>query len=370
MTVGISSIGISIPSLALPLTELARLRGVDPNKYIKGLACDEMALCSKDENIVQLATNAAEKALAHYPKGISNIGLLAVGTESAVDMSRPLSAWVGESLGLCGTVRSYEVKHACYGGMVALRQAIEWKLARPNNTKAALVIAADVALYSENDPGEPTQGAGAVAFVIDDAVIASLSARSYAFSEPVFDFWRPVGDEYPKVDGPFSLECYIKACQHCFQECMTEENTDLSSLLALHKAVCFHVPFPKMVKKAFLALAESYGLSSPEVLYQQLLEPYMEWNTKTGNLYTGSLWLAVANALGKLKTNEHCLAFSYGSGCGAELMSLTATMFGIQPYWVADFERQLAARTTLTGEEYLELRKYAKALPSSQKSIN
>ena len=54
--------------------------------------------------------------------------MLAVGTETAVDMSRPLSAWVADRLGLKGAVRSYEVKHACYGGTLALRQAAEWRL--------------------------------------------------------------------------------------------------------------------------------------------------------------------------------------------------------------------------------------------------
>ena len=45
---GIASIGLAFPSLALPLGELARLRGVDPAKYTLGLGCDEMALCPTD----------------------------------------------------------------------------------------------------------------------------------------------------------------------------------------------------------------------------------------------------------------------------------------------------------------------------------
>ncbi len=84
-------------------------------------------------------------------------------------MSRPLSAWVADKLGLAGAVRSYEVKHACYGATLALRQAVEWKESGAAAGKAALVIAADVALYELEDPGEPTQGAGAVAMVVDEA---------------------------------------------------------------------------------------------------------------------------------------------------------------------------------------------------------
>ena len=65
---------------------------------------------------------AARRALGRWQGNLDDIGLIAVGTESALDMSRPLSAWVAEELGLRGAVRSYEVKHACYGGTLALKQ--------------------------------------------------------------------------------------------------------------------------------------------------------------------------------------------------------------------------------------------------------
>lgn len=123
---GISAFGVKLPSLALPVSELARIRGVEPEKYTAGLGCGSMALCAPGQGVAELATEAARRALAHWRGDRAQIGLLAVGTESALDMSRPLSAWVAEGLGLSGAIRSYEVKHACYGGTLALRQAAEW----------------------------------------------------------------------------------------------------------------------------------------------------------------------------------------------------------------------------------------------------
>ena len=151
--VGIESMGLHLPPLAMPVEELARLRGEDPKKFTVGLECSEMAMCPKGFTVVDLATEAAKRALSRWDGNLEQIGLIAIGTESAIDMSRPMSAFVAERLGLSGAVRSYEVKHACYGGTLALRQATEWKLSGVAGDQAALVVAADVALYEAKDQG-------------------------------------------------------------------------------------------------------------------------------------------------------------------------------------------------------------------------
>ena len=124
--VGISAIALATTSRKMALAELAALREVDPAKYQLGLGCDEMALCGADEDAASLAVQAAREALEMWGGDASDIGLLVVGTETAADMSRPLSGWVAEGLGLKGNFRSYEVKHACFGGTAAVRQATEW----------------------------------------------------------------------------------------------------------------------------------------------------------------------------------------------------------------------------------------------------
>jgi hydroxymethylglutaryl-CoA synthase len=360
---GIAALGISLPPLAMKMSDLAQLRGVDPEKLTLGLGCGEMALCPSGFGVVDLAAEAGRRALARWGGDPARIGLLAVGTESALDMSRPLSAWVAERLGLSGAVRSYEVKHACYGGTLALRQALEWRWSgaagAPQNgaPKAALVIAADVALYAENDPGEPTQGAGAVAMVVDGPAVASIDPVSYPYSEPEFDFWRPVGEAHPRVDGPLSLECYKRGAVRCFAALVA--GADPEEALAPFRALCFHVPFPKMVKKAVAAVGESFGWAPEriEALYRDRVAPSMTWNVRVGNSYTASLWLSVAEALRGLNEGERITAFSYGSGFGTELLQLEAGTAAGTGAWAEDVERDLSARREIDAEEYVRLRR-------------
>lgn len=353
---GIASLGLALPSLALPVERLAALRGVDPAKYAIGLGCKTIALCDEGEDVVTLATRAAERALARWGGDRSRIGLLAVGTETAKDMSRPLSAFVAEKLGLSGSIRSYEVKHACYGGTLALRQAVEWRRSGAAGTKAALVIAADVALYALEDGGEPTQGAGAVAFVVDEPLLADVATRSYAFSEPAFDFWRPVGQSFPSVDGPLSLDCYVKAASSCFGELVRDVDAPTSIDAATY--ACFHVPFPKMVAKAVKGIGESLGWdeTTTATFFREKVDPSMAWNREVGNAYTASTWIAVAHALAGRELGESLLAFSYGSGYGAELLTLRAGELAKAAAYRADIDADLASRRVIEADEYVRLR--------------
>lgn len=359
---GIASIGLHLPPLAMTVEELAKLRGVDPAKYRIGLGCSEMALCPPEYTVVDLASEAAQRALSRWSGDLEDIGMIAVGTESAIDMSRPLSAWVAERLGLSGAVRSYEVKHACYGGTLALRQAVEWRLSGAAQGKAALVIAADIALYEPGDPGEATQGAGAVAFIVDHPEIAAIDPVSHAYSDPQFDFFRPVGAAYPTVDGKLSLECYKQAAEACFRALVDqiEESGggNREQALDLFSAICFHVPFPKMVRKAVLRIGEALGLGSDqaEELYQDKVEPTMVWNRLSGNAYTASLWISVARALEGLQQGERIAAFSYGSGFGSEVLSLVAGPSAVAGLWAQDIERDLAVRLRVDAQAYDRLR--------------
>ncbi len=353
---GIASIGLHLPPLAMPVEELAALRGVDPDKYLIGLGCSEISLCPPEFGIVDLASEAARRALSRWDGELEDIGMIAVGTETAVDMSRPLSAFVAEELGLVGHIRSYEVKHACYGGTLALRQACEWRMSGAARDKAALVVAADIALYEQGDPGEPTQGAGAVAFVVDRPEIATVGLDSHTWSEPAFDFYRPVGESYPRVDGKLSLECYKKAAVECFNA--LSEGRNPAEVMERFSAICFHVPFPKMVRKAFHLVGEVAGWSAERVqqLYSEKVEPSMLWNKLSGNSYTASLWIAVANALQGLKAGEQVAAFSYGSGFGSEILSLIAGPRAKEADWAQDIERDIAHRGRVDASAYNLLR--------------
>jgi hydroxymethylglutaryl-CoA synthase len=352
-TYGIDAFGVHVPSMGIDVREVAKVRGADPDKFTIGLGCSEMALCPAGTGVVEMATKAAERALAAWGGSRDDIGMICVGTESAVDMSRPLSAFVAEAIGLRGMIRSYEVKHACYGGTLALRQALEWRASGAGGDKVALVIAVDQALYTPGGPAEPTQGAGAVAMIVGEGRVARVSLRSHAYSAPAFDFWRPVGESWPRVAGKLSLDCYNEATVATFDSLLGTGAT-----LEDYAAVCFHVPFPKMVKKAVRALGTSLGWDrdGSDAFYDAKVEPTMGWNKRSGNAYTASLWISVAHALVGMEAGTQLLAFSYGSGFGAELLELEAGPDAAAGAWATEVEADFAERQMLDGASYLELR--------------
>ena len=61
--VGIDAIGFYSSRYYLDLELLAQARDIDPNKYIVGLGQHQMAIASPDEDIVTMATHAAERVL-------------------------------------------------------------------------------------------------------------------------------------------------------------------------------------------------------------------------------------------------------------------------------------------------------------------
>lgn len=363
---GISAIGLAIPQLALSLPEFAKTRSItngiahdiekSTTQFTESLGCQTMALCAPGEDVVSLAIKAAQRALHNWSGTLEQIGLVIVATETAVDMSRPLSSWVLASLGLKGNIRSYEVKHACYAGTAAVRQALEWKLSGNSKGKAALVIAADVAMYALGHSGEPTQGAGAVALIIDQPTIAAINPRSYYWSDPQFDFWRPVGNAYPEVNGRLSLVCYVNAALQCFSQLAPQQQ--LADYLQEYSLYCLHVPFPKMVFKGLKRIGEYCGWDNAEIQnqYQTKVAPTMQWNQQIGNSYTASLWFAVAQALTQLNAKQQFLAFSYGSGCGAELLTLQCSSNQANAKWVQDLNQDFAARTFINSHDYLKIR--------------
>ena len=165
-----------------------------------------------------------------------------------------------------------------------------------------------------------------------------------------------MGESFPRVDGKFSLDCYKRAAEHCFGALV--DGGDADQILSQFAGLCFHVPFPKMVKKAFFHLAASFGWSEDraEDLFARRVDPFLGWNRMTGNAYTASLWLSVAEALAGRAPGERLAAFSYGSGFGAELLTLTAGPGAAAGEWARDVELDLAARHRLDAMGYEQLR--------------
>ncbi len=67
-------------------------------------------------------------------------------------------------------------------------------------------------------PGEPTQGAGAVALLVSDKPrLLALEAGSGVYANDVMDFWRPLYSKDALVDGHYSVQCYLDALEGAYK---------------------------------------------------------------------------------------------------------------------------------------------------------
>ena len=334
MSVGIDQVHVYAPQLALPLPALAAARGVAPEKLTLGLGVQAMAVTPACEDVVTLAATAAARCLRAAGVDPRTIGLLVVATETGVDHAKPVGIFVHELVGVGPHCRVYEVKHACYGGTAALMLAADWVRAHRTQARRALVIASDVARYAIGSPGEPTQGAGAVAMLVGPTPRALfLAEESGVHAANVYDFWRPLDRREALVDGKYSIDCYLDALASAFRSCRRLERPALEDgegLLDRLARILYHTPFPKMAAKAHRRLLElergSVTDADYEASYHALVAPGLTGVAQIGNTYTASLYVCLATLLedeGRALAGRRIGLFSYGSGCCAEFFTGT-----------------------------------------------
>lgn len=319
---GIDQIGIYIPRHTLPLDRLAAARGIPPEKISVGLGALAMAVPAPWEDTVTLGANASARALRAGGIAPDEIGLLVVGTETAVDHAKPASIFLHELLGLSSRCRTFELKHACYGGTAGVMMAVDWVRSGAARGRKALVVATDIARYDLGSSAEFTQGAGAAALVIgSEPRLLALDPATGVYANNVWDFWRPLDRREALVDGKFSVDCYLDALAGALADYRTTAPPVLDRMAAL----LYHTPFPKMAQKAHRRLVESEQPGAdPEATYASLVEPWLWLARQAGNTYTASLYLCLAwlaeRRAASLEGRDIGL-FSYGSGCQAEYFS-------------------------------------------------
>ena len=191
--VGIDQLGVYLPRFALRLDRLAEARGVPVEKIHVGLGAQAMAVAPPWEDAVTLGANAAARVFRHGEVCPDEIGLLVVATETAVDHAKPASIFLHELLGLPASCRTFEIKHACYGGTAGVMLAADWVRSGAARGRKALVVATDIARYDLHSSAEFTQGAGATALVVSEAPrLLRLGTTTGVFAKNVYDFWRPL----------------------------------------------------------------------------------------------------------------------------------------------------------------------------------
>lgn len=362
MKIGIDKIGFYTPHLFLDMNNLAKKRGVEPEKFTIGIGQEKMAVVPVTQDPVTLAANAALPILNEQDK--DKIDMVLFGTESGIDHSKSAGVYVHHILGLKPEARTVEIKQACYGATAALQLAKGHIALNPDSK--VLVLASDIARYGLETSGEATQGAGAVAIIVsaNPSIIELEEATSYHTSD-VMDFWRPVYSEEAMVDGKFSNEKYIEFFNTVWKHYKEKTGLELSDF----EAICYHMPYTKMGLKALRTVLDE----TTDAVQDRLLTNYeisKTYNKNVGNIYTGSLYLSFLSLIEKkedLQAGSRIGFYSYGSGAVGEFFS-GILQEGYRDHLYTETHAEiLESRKELSMEEYEEV--FQQTLPKNGETV-
>ncbi len=201
----------------------------------------------------------------------SEIGHLALGTESSRDNAAGAIIVKGmvdralDELGLPRLSRNAEVpelKHACLGGIYALKGALRY-LACDGRGRKAIVVAADVAEYERGSSGEQTQGAGAVAMLVEPEARLFEVDLAHAGSASDYrgpDFRKPFGrhfiagyaaqtkrpSDFPVFSGRYSTFSYLDETVRAVEDMLGRLETSDGKFYRQVRGLFFHRPYHLM----------------------------------------------------------------------------------------------------------------------------
>ena len=350
MKIGIDKIGFAMPKYFLDIRDLAAARGIEPDKFTKGLLQLEMSIPPVSQDIVTLGAQAAFEILDK--EDLEKIDMIIVGTESGVDQSKASSVFIHGLLDIQPFVRTIEVKEACYGATAALDFAKNHVMNNPESR--VLVIASDIAKYGIKASGESTQGAGSCAMLVtSNPRILELNNDNICLTRDVMDFWRPNYSQYAFVEGKFSTEQYLDCLTTTWNKYLEKNNKQLSDF----DAICLHLPYPKLGLKGLNVLLET---EDDEAIKEKLSTRFNEsilYSQRVGNIYTGSLFLGLLSLLensNNLNSGDKIALYSYGSGAVAEVFSMTLVP-GYKKQLKQNRFDEFNSRTRISIEEYEEM---------------
>lgn len=272
---GISGFASYIPPHRVALQDWCQWTGDSWDK-IRNVVGHSFRMRGHNENAYTMAATAVLRLIRNYDIDPARIGFLGLGTESSTDNSAGaviIKGMVNQGLKhhqLPALARACEVpefKHACLGGVYAMKAAARY-LAFDGQDKVAIVVCADVAEYRQSTSGEPTQGAGAVAMLIEpNARLMTVdlknsgSASDYRgpdFRKPFLRFmkqsptqWAQPRD-FPIFNGKYSTTCYIDEVLAAMRDLFARSSHRPSEYLRSMAATFLHRPYQRMAETGLI----------------------------------------------------------------------------------------------------------------------
>ncbi|MFD4987444.1 hydroxymethylglutaryl-CoA synthase family protein [Streptomyces sp. NPDC058374] len=357
MSVGIEAINVYAGRASLSVRQLFEARGLDLQRF-ENLLMNRKSVNFPCEDPVTNGVNAAKPLVdALAPDERERIELVVVGTESGLDFGKPLSTYLQDCLGLDRRCRSFEVKHACYGGTAALQTAAALIATSPLPGAKALVVATDAAsVAARGTYWEPSQGAGAVAMLVGhDPAILELDTGANGFhSYEVMDTLRPRAD-LETGDSDLSLLSYMHCLEMSFQA--YRDRVAGADIVDSFQHLVLHTPFAGMVKGAHRGLLRKQRRAAPDAIakdFEERVAPSLAYCSEIGNIYGAALYLALCSLVDHIEIPrpERIGMFSYGSGCASEFYSGVITPVTKQRLAERRTAAAIAERHPLTMDEY------------------
>jgi hydroxymethylglutaryl-CoA synthase len=237
-----------------------------------------------NHSVYTMAATAVMRLIDQYDIDPLRVKFLGLGTESSTDNSAGAIIVKGmvdralQSKGKPAIARSCEVpefKHACLGGVYGMKGALR-HLALDGAGSQAIVVCADIAEYARGSSGEPTQGAGAVAMLVEENprlaevdLIRSGSASDYRimdFRKPMLRFCGQDRSEshqvqdFPVFNGKYSTTCYIDETLHALNDMYEKRSLQATDYLRSLRTVFMHRPYRRMPETGW-AVAYLFALS-------------------------------------------------------------------------------------------------------------
>jgi hydroxymethylglutaryl-CoA synthase len=376
--VGISDIRVYLPQPVIDLQELIDKRVAEHPRLARHLARALATTGQKSirfpepwEDTATMAAQAACELLQGNP-GLDPAAIrhLAVGTETTVDHAKPVSAYVQGMLQKAGvalpdSLSSFQVQHACAGATMALLSVASLLQTSDLPGESGIVLASDIARYDTESTAEVTQGAGAVAMLVESApklIDLDLGTIGY-FSRDVDDFFRPLGAKTARVQGRYSMECYLESLEGAFLDHCRRAGKSPQQALTESELVMLHTPFRNMPESAMQYLLQRHlGFTNGHTEsylrdrgFYQGVDPL----SFIGNTYAGSLYLALAfllyhrfRELGERIVGKRVLLASYGSGNTMIIQAGQVMPQAPEVLSAWDLDRVLAAHRRASIEDY------------------
>jgi len=267
---GISGMSLYVPAPRVGLEAWCQWTN-NPWAKVQKVVGRSFRVPAPHENVYTMAANAVLRLILAYEIQPEQVGFLGLGTESSTDNAagavivRGMVDRALEGLGLPRLSRQLEVpefKHACLGGVYALKSALRY-VSCDGADRLAIVVSADVAEYERGSSGEQTQGAGAVAMLVERhpkllAIDLSRAGSASDYRGP--DFRKPFArhflneyasrtkrlSDFPVFSGRYSTFAYLDETVQAVEAMLAKIAVGAGTYYRSVRALFFHRPYHHM----------------------------------------------------------------------------------------------------------------------------